>query len=147
MTAVVIDNQPQRGGGVEPVVAGEFALDLTRSPARVAERKEALHRAPTVPDVAQNLPVRRHRHASIDIEGLVEVIFGAVDDKTELLLHRPAGKDLDTPRNARDVLAGPFQQARDRTLADRSVDDDPESALPVVPHHQDDGMREAGIAD
>src|ERR1700730_9537312 len=104
MTAVVIDNQPQRGGGVEPVVAGEFALELTRSPARVAERKEALHRAPIVPDVAQNLSVRCHRYAPVDIEGLVETIFGAVDDKAELLLHRPAGKYPQVPGNSRDVL-------------------------------------------
>src|SRR6266446_10111180 len=120
---------------------GELALELTWSPARIAECKEALHRAPIMPDVAQDLPVRRHRHASIDLEGLVEPIFDAVDDKAELLLHRPAGKDPHIPRNARDVLAGPLQQARDRTLADRSVDNDPESPLPVVPHHQDDGVR------
>src|ERR1700730_18042892 len=49
--AVVIEDQSRLGGRGEPVPAGEFALELTRSPARVAERKEALHRAPIMPDV------------------------------------------------------------------------------------------------
>src|SRR5215470_6200085 len=92
---VVVEDQLRLSGRGEPVVAGELAFELTRSPTRVAERKEALRGAPIVPDVAQDLSVRRHRHAPVDLEGLVEMILGAVDDKAELLLHRPAGKDPD----------------------------------------------------
>src|SRR5947207_10362019 len=99
MIALVVEDQPRLGGRGEPVVAGEFARELSRSPAGVAERKEALRGAPIVPDVTQDLSVRRHRYASIDLEGLVEAIFGTVDDKAELLLHRPAGKDPHIPRN------------------------------------------------
>src|SRR5207245_1959731 len=83
--------------------------------------------------------------APIDIEGLVQPVFGAVNDKAELLLHWPAGKYPQVPRNSRNVLPGPLQQARDRALADRSVDDDPERSLAVVSHHQDDGVGKSPI--
>ena len=41
------------------------------------------------------------------------------------------------------AIAGRLQQSRDRTLADRSIDDDAKGALLVVPQHQDHGARKA----
>ena len=101
-------------------MAVEFALELTRSPARVAERKELF----TGPDYAR-YRAKTWRFAVIATRPSTSrvsarAIFGAVDDKAELLLHRPAGKYPWFSRNPETFLSGLLQQARDRTLADRS---------------------------
>src|SRR6516164_8780401 len=92
MGPVVVEDQLGFFGRGEPVMAGQFAFELARSPARVAKRKKALLGAAVVTDVAQDLTARRHRHMSVDLDGLVAPVFGAVHDKAELRLDRTAGE-------------------------------------------------------
>src|SRR5262249_37659752 len=96
MFAVVVEYQLGLLGCGEPVMAGHLAFELTRPPTSVAQRKKGLLRTAVPTDVAQNLAARRHCHASVDIDGLVAPIFGTMHDKTELRLHRAAGKNAQT---------------------------------------------------
>src|SRR5262249_22303106 len=77
----------------EPERVGELALELARPPAGVAECDQALARAAMVGDVAQDLAARRHRDAAVDVDGVGAMVFGAVDHKADLGLHRTAGED------------------------------------------------------
>jgi len=128
-------------------VAGQFGFELAWSPARVTERKKVLLGAVVMTDVAQDLTARGHRHVFVNPDGLVAPVFGAVHDKAELRLHRTTGEDPQGTLDTRDVFARCFQQARDRALADRSIDNDAECSVLVVFDHQDDGAGKARIAD
>src|SRR6516164_755022 len=113
MFAVVVEYQLGLLGCGEPVMAGHLAFELTRPPTCIAQRKKGLLRTAVPTDVAQNLAARRHRHASVDIHGLVAPVFGAVHDKTEIGLHRAAGKNAQITFESRDILTGSLQQAGD----------------------------------
>src|SRR5262249_12498088 len=63
----------------EPGVAREFALQLIGSPSGIAKGNETLARTAIVPDGAQDLGMRRHRHAPVDIDRFRSAIIGTVD--------------------------------------------------------------------
>src|SRR5215471_18869713 len=86
LLAILVKDQLGVLGCGEPVAPGELAFQLARSPAGIAEREEALFRTPVAADVAQDLSARRHRHASVDRQGLLAPIFGTVHDKTQFRL-------------------------------------------------------------
>jgi len=52
-----------------------------------------------------------------------------MDDKPELWLDRPSGEDAHAALDIRVDVTGRFQQNRDRTLADRSIDDNAEAPV------------------
>src|SRR4029077_655791 len=82
----------------EPEAVGKLALELARRPAGIAECDEALARAAMVADVAQDLEARRPRDAAVDVDGVGAMVFGAVDHKADLGLHRTAGEDAHLSR-------------------------------------------------
>src|ERR1700751_4726710 len=145
--AVVVEDELRLLGSGEPVVTCELAPKLTGPPAGIAEREEALLGALIMADVEQDLTARRHRHAAVDIDGLGAPIFDAVDDKTELRLHRAAGEDAQNADYVEVIMTGRLQQGCNRALADRAVYHDPQGAFVVVPYHQNDGMSKTRIAD
>src|SRR5262245_39904337 len=91
--AIQIEDDFGIGRRDDPVAAGQFALELAWSPARVAERDQTPARTLAVVDVAQQVAARRDGGAFVDVERSGAVIVGAVNDKTRLGLDRTAGKD------------------------------------------------------
>ena len=82
----------------------QLVLELRRRPASIAEGDQAFARALAEPDIAQNVRRDGERHAAVDVERVVEAIFGAVDDK--------AGGDVDrAPRNTRTLSVMPLPSA------------------------------------
>ena len=130
----------------EPAAECQFAFELARSPTGVAERDETLSGASMVTDVAQHLGIGCHRHAAIDIDGAGTMVVGTVHDEAGLRLHRPAGEQAHAALAALAVEPERIQQFRHRQLPGRTVDGDPQRAVLVVPHHQDDRVAEARIA-
>ena len=90
-----------------------------------------------MPDVAQHVGRRCERNLAVDIDGIGEMIVGAVDDKADLGTDRPAEKDAHVVRHSGRIEAEGLQQTRDRPLAERPVDDDTQRALATMLSHQD----------
>ena len=88
--------------------------------------------------------------AAIDIERLGNPIVGAVDDETDLRLDRATAKDAHgarhISRNLGTLVADRGQKFGQGPFARRPVDDDAESAVPIVPQHQNHGVVEARVA-
>ena len=89
---------------------------------------------------------RGERDAAVDVDGVVAVIVGAVEDKADLGIDRPAEKHAHVAVDAARIGAERVEQAGDRTLAERPIDDDAERAVVIVLRHQDDGVLERRAA-
>src|SRR5262249_61712899 len=103
LVAVLVEHQLGVLRRREPEPVGEFALELPRRPAGVAECDQALVRAAMVADIAQDLAARRHRDAAVDVDGVGAMIFSAVNHKADLGLYRTAGDDAHLSRHPRGL--------------------------------------------
>ena len=75
------------------------------------------------------------------------MIFRAVDDKAEFWLDGAAGENLDVTGCSRITIARRLQETGNRTLSDRSIDDNAKCTRLVVPDDENDGMGKPRIAD
>src|SRR5262245_61297935 len=90
-----VEDQRGAGWGDAPVVARQLGFQLAGRPAGVAERDQGFPGALVAGDVAQDLQAGGDRQVGIDRKGVLAIVVGAVDDKADLGLHRPTGKDAD----------------------------------------------------
>jgi hypothetical protein len=65
-------------------------------------------------------------------------------DEAHFWLQGPPREYTHGARDLASLLPKRFENAGDRGLADRLVDDDPESAAPIMLYDQDDGGRAVG---
>ena len=110
--AIMIEDQLRIARRREPVVLGDFSLQLARPPAGIAKGEKHLFRPFVVADVAQDLLIGGHRYLAADRQRSGIVIVRAVHDKAEFRLHRSAGKHFEAAFEPRRVIAGRFQQTR-----------------------------------
>src|SRR5215471_754446 len=143
---VLVENQLWLCGRDEPGTKPDFVLKLTGPPARIAERNKTLRRALVVADVEENLAARGHGHAPIDVDGARATIVGRMHDEADFRLDWTAGEDAHRTCDRHILLAKRLQQACQRALLDRQIDDDAECAVTVVLDHQDNGVGKARVA-
>src|SRR5262245_17790822 len=146
LLAVLVEDQLVLGRHRGPRSARNLAFELARCPARIAKQDHALLRALADADVAQDLPIHGHRHATIDVKRLCRVIVRTVNDEAELGLHRAAREQAHRSIHRRSLVTQRLKELRQRTLSSQPIDDQPERAILVVPRHQDHGALEARIA-
>src|SRR5580704_4411146 len=73
------------------------------------------------------------------------MVIGAVDHEANFQLNRAAREDAHAARNVAPLLAERFENAGERLLSNRLVDDDPDSAARAVLDDQDDRALEARV--
>ncbi len=119
-------------------MACDFAFELAGPPAGIAEREQVFLGTLVPADVAQDVLGRGHRHADVEGQGFRAAILPAMYDETVARLDRTAEKDADRPLD-RAVLRVLIrlacrvgEQAGDRPLGQRVIDDDPEGAFLVM---------------
>ena len=73
------------------------------------------------------------------------MVIGAVDHEADFQLNRSAREDAHAARNVVPLLAERFENAGERLLSNRPIDDDPDSAARAVLDDQDDRALEARV--
>ena len=139
---IVVEHQRRVLRHIVPIATRNLVVELRRTPAGIAERHQDFARPLAVADVAQHIGRRGERDLAVDIDGVGEVIVGAVDDKADLGTDRPAEKDPHVVCYSGRIDAEGLQQAGDRPLAERTIDDDTQRTLVAMLRHQNDGALE-----
>src|SRR6516164_9420245 len=83
---------------------------------------------------------------SVKATVLRPTVIGTVDHEADFRLDRAAREDAHASRNVAFLLAERLENAGERLLSDRLVDDDPDGTARAVLNDQDDGTREAWVA-
>ena len=146
MVPVLVEDEARVSLGDPPGAFCDLMLELVRSPTSVAEGDKDLCWPSLVADVLQNRDARRDRKLIRDGDGLRPTVVGAVDHEADFRLDRAAGKDAHAARDIAVVLAQRLENAGERLLSDRPVDDDPHGAAGTVLNDQDDRALEARVA-
>ena len=87
---VLVEDQRWIGLRNPPGALFDFAFELVRSPAGVAEGHEDFGRPFPGADVPQDIEARCHRQAIVDGDGLRPTVVGAVHDEADFRLDRAA---------------------------------------------------------
>src|SRR5438105_1388455 len=132
-------------------MARDLAFELAGAPAGIAEREQVFLGTLMAADVAQDVLGRGHRYAAVEGQGFAAAKLAAMDDETAARLGRAAEKDADIvlDRAVLRVLirlaAGLGEQAGDRPLGQRVIDDNAEGAFVVMAQQQDYGVVETRV--
>ena len=139
---------------MQPAIMLDFVFQLSRRPARIAQRQDGVLRPGSLGDRFQDIDGRRKADAFVDVERRIldEEIAGmqheaaAGIDRTALQdLHRlGVFRQLDLVRALDDIEL--HQQPREIDAAHRAVDDDAHRPFGRMRAHVDDRAFEARIA-
>src|SRR5437016_3976070 len=95
--AVVVEDHRRVLWGRKPCAAGNLIVELPGAPTGIAEGDDGLLGTATMPHVAQDVAVGRHRHAAIDIDRIRMAVLGGVHDEADVRLDRAPDEDADAP--------------------------------------------------
>ena len=146
VVGIGVEDEAHIGGSDEPVAAFEFSVELFWSPAGAAGEDAELE-VFAVDGAADDLFENFSAVADVESGGdgglLLVVLGGVVEDEEGVAFDGSAAVDL-------HVAVGEFKVSLEGLIdldAGGTVDDESHSPLGVVLDHQDDALKEVGVAE